>query len=116
MTEFNNENMKGLSDSIIRALHVCLKNKDIWKNKKLEMIRLVQEDNIEFYEKYPRICRMLVHTDDISPLINMIKTFSEVQVGKMQLDTANDLITNKLNSTYIDDVLESEPLVKRKRG
>ena len=74
----------------------------------------MQLDNFDFYEKYPRICRMLIYSNDISPLLNMIKTFGMVQSGKLDFNQANDMITSNLNSTYIDNVLNSEPLVKER--
>jgi hypothetical protein len=114
MSNFNEEKMTEISDFIIRALNLCLANKDKWKNNKEEMIQLMQLDNFDFYEKYPRICRMLIYSNDISPLLNMIKTFGMVQSGKLEFNQANDMITSNLNSTYIDNVLNSEPLVKER--
>ena len=114
MSEFNNQKMTEISDSVIRALQVCLKNKELWKTDKIAMIRMIELDNVVFYEKYPRICRMLVYAEDITPLLSMIKTFGMVQSGKLDFNKANDAISTALNTQYIDGVLNSEPLVKER--
>lgn len=114
MPEFNNEKMTEISDFIIRALDVCLKNKETWKTDKESMIQLIIVDNLNFYDKYPKICRMLVYGDDIQPLLAMIQTFSQVQLGNIKLNEANDTITGGLNAKYIDGVLNSEKLTKER--
>jgi len=68
----------------------------------------------DFYELYPRICRILVFSDDITPLLGMIKTFSKVQVGELSFQEANESITNAINSKYVDQVLNSDKLVKER--
>ena len=114
MSEFNNTKMTEISDFIIRALDVCLKNKETGKNDKEGMIQLIQLYNFNFYDKYPKICRMLVYADDIQPLLAMIQTFSQVQLGNINLNEANDTITNGLNDKYIDGVLNSDKLTKER--
>ena len=112
--KFNTEKMSKLCDDIINALGLITKNKEIFKTNKNEMLRLVKFNNPAFYDKYPRICRTLVFEDDISPLIGMIKTFSQVQEGKIGFEKANNLITNAINAKYIDPVLNSDKLVKER--
>lgn len=112
--EFNRESMSVISDKIIKILDFCLKHNDLWKNDKYEMVRKIKENYEDFYELYPRICRILVFADDITPLLGMIETFSKVQAGKMSFEEANNSITNAINAKYIDGVLNSEPLVKER--
>jgi hypothetical protein len=114
MTEFNTDSMNDISDKIIDVLTLCMANKTTWKNNKQEMIKLIEVNFPEFYEKYTRICRMLVNGNEIGPLIGMIKTFGKVQNGNLNIDSANDLITSNLNKKYIDSVLDSEELVKER--
>ena len=114
MPDFNDEKMTEISDFIIRALNICLQNKQLWKDNKESMMELIKLDNFSFYDKYPRICRILVYGDDIQPLLTMIQTFSKVQTGTMRLDEANDTITSGLNAKYIDGVLNSEKLTKER--
>lgn len=111
---FNTESMEKMTDNITRALQVCLEHKQVWKTDKYEMLRIIKQDNPIFYEKYPRICRTLVNEDDITPLLGMIKTFSQVQSGKMSYQNANDMIVNTINSKYVDPVINSDKLVKER--
>jgi len=108
--EFNKENMEVMCDRIIKALNVCMLNKELWKSDKYEMLKLIKVNDEFFYDNYPRLCRILVFSEDITPLLNMIKTFSRVQNGDLSFDEANKTITNSLNSTYVDDVLNSDKL------
>jgi hypothetical protein len=112
--EFNRESMGVISDKIIKALHLCLENKQLWKEDKYGMLRKIKEKYEDFYELYPRICRILVFADDITPLLAMIQTFSKVQIGEMSWEEANDSITKAINSKYVDGVLNSEKLVKER--
>lgn len=111
---YNTEKMSKLCDNIIRALGVIKKNESIYQSNKEEMFKIIKFDNPEFYEKYPKICRILVYTDDISPLIKMIKTFGQVQEGTMSFDKANNIISSTINSLYIDPILNSDKLVKER--
>lgn len=113
-SKFNTEKMSRLCDDIIRALALITKHKDTYKDNKNDMLRIVKFDNPVFYDKYPRICRTLVFEDDISPLLGMIQTFSQVQEGKISFDKANNLITGAINAKYMDPVLNSEKLVKER--
>ena len=113
-SKFNTQKMSKLCDDIIRALALITKHKEIYNTDKNEMLRIVKFDNPVFYDKYPRICRTLVFEDDISPLLGMIKTFSQVQEGKISFDKANNLITSAINAKYIDPVLNSDKLVKER--
>ena len=108
--EFNKENMNTLCDHIIKALHLCMLNKETWKSDKYEMLKIIKTNDEYFYENYPRLCRNVVFTDDISPLLGMIKTFAKVQNGELNFDSANKSITEALNATYVDDVLNSDKL------
>jgi hypothetical protein len=110
MSEFNKENMGVMCDYIIRALQVCVANKETWKTDKYGMLRLIQADNELFYETYPRICRILIFEDDISPLLAMIKTFTRVQSGEISFEQANKNMTDAINAKYIDHVLNSDKL------
>lgn len=112
--EFNKESMSVMSDNIIKVLQLCNQFKDLWKNDKYEMLRKIKERYEDFYELYPRICRILVFSDDITPLLGMIQTFSKVQAGEMSFQEANDSITNAINAKYIDGVLNSDTLVKER--
>jgi hypothetical protein len=114
MSEFNSEKMTLIADHIIRALTVCKENKTTWKSDKQAMLRLIQADNPKFYEHYPRICRIIVYEDDITPLIGMINTFANVQNGNLSLDKANDSISTALNSKYVDHVINSDKLVQER--
>ncbi len=111
---FDTQSMCDIADNIIRALNVCKENKELWKNDKYGVLRLIQADNPKFYELYPRICRIIVFEDDITPLLGMLNTFSKVQNGDMSLDNANTVISESLNSKYIDPVINSEKLVKER--
>lgn len=110
MSEFNKESVEVMCDHIIRALHVCMENTELWKNDKYGMLRIIQADNETFYEKYPRICRILVFSDDITPLLGMIKTFGKVQSGEMSFEHANKIMSDAINAKYVDDVLNSDKL------
>lgn len=114
MGEFNKEDMGIMCDHIIRALKVCMANTELWKTDKYAMLRVIQADNEYFYETYPRICRILVFSDDITPLLGMIKTFGLVQTGKMDLEQANKSISTALNAKYIDNILNSDELKKER--
>ena len=110
----NTQAMGEISDNIIRALMLCGQNKELYKNDKDSMLRIVKFDNPKFYDKYPRICRTIVFEDDITPLLGMIQTFAQVQAGNMSWNKANDLITGSINAKYIDPVLKSDKLVKER--
>ena len=112
--EFNKESMGVISDKIIKVLQLCLDNKEMWKNDKYAMVRKIKEEYEDFYDLYPRISRILVFADDITPLLGMINTFSKVQAGQMSFEEANNSITGAVNAKYIDGVLNSEPLVKER--
>ena len=114
MSEYNNQKMTLIADDIIRALKICLKNKETWKSDKQTMLQLIKMDNPLFYEQYPRICRIVVNEDDITPLLGMISTFAQVQVGNMSLTKANDMISGALNAKYVDPILNSDKLVKER--
>jgi hypothetical protein len=91
-----------------------LVNKEIWKNNKQEIIKIIQNNCGEFYEKYPRICRTLAYENDITPLLGMITTFAKVQDGELNLNKANDIISGALNAKYVDPVLNSDKLVQER--
>jgi hypothetical protein len=112
--EFNQQSMSEISDNIINVLNLCLQNKELWKTDKYGMLRKIKDKYEDFYELYPRICRILVFSDDITPLLGMIQTFSKVQSGELSFQDANDSITNAINAKYIDGVLNSETLVKER--
>jgi len=114
MTEFNKQKMEDIADNIIHVLKICLANKEVWKNNKQDIIKIIKNNCGEFYEKYPRICRTLAYEDDITPLIGMITTFAKVQDGKLNLNKANDMISGALNEKYVDPVLNSDKLVKER--
>ena len=113
--EFNKENMEVMCDHIIKAIHLCLENKELWASDKYAMLKLIKTNNEYFYENYPRICRIVVFTDDITPLLGMIKTFARVQNGDLSFDDANKSITDAINAKYVDGVLYSDKL-KEERG
>lgn len=108
--ELNKESMNTICDYIIKALRICNANKETWKSDKYEMLKIIKTNDEKFYEDYPRLCRNVVFTDDIAPLLGMIKTFAKVQNGELSFDSANKSITEALNATYVDDVLNSDKL------
>ena len=112
--KLNTQKMSYICDEIIRTLELIKKNKELYKTNKDEMLRLVKAENPNFYNLYPRICRTLIHEDDISPLLGMIQTFGQVQEGKITWNKANDLIQGAINAKYIDPVLSSDKLVKER--
>lgn len=112
--EFNQESMGVITDKIIKTLNLCLENKNLWTTDKYGMLRKIKDTYEDFYELYPRICRILVFSDDITPLLGMIKTFSKVQSGEMSFQEANESITNAVNAKYVDGVLNSDKLVKER--
>lgn len=112
--EFNQQSMGEITEKIITVLHLCLENKELWNTDKYGMLRKIKDNYEDFYELYPRICRILVFTDDITPLLGMIKTFSKVQAGELSFQEANDTITNSVNAKYVDGVLNSDKLVKER--
>jgi hypothetical protein len=112
--EFNQESMGVITDKIIKTLNLCLENKTLWTTDKYGMLRKIKDTYEDFYELYPRICRILVFSDDITPLLGMIKTFSKVQSGEMSFQDANESITNAVNAKYVDGVLNSDKLVKER--
>ena len=112
--QFNTEKMEELCDNILRASLLIEQNKETYLNNKDEMLRIIKFDNMNFYDKYPRICRTLVFEDDITPLLGMIQTFGQVQAGTMSFDKANNLITGAINAKYVDPVLNSDKLVKER--
>ena len=114
--EFNETEMTVMADEILNILKFCLSKKDIWKNEKQKMIGLIKDYNEKFYEKYPRICRIIVNSEDITPLLTMIRTFGEVQQGKLSLSSANEMMSSQINSKYIDPVLQSDKLVKERES
>jgi hypothetical protein len=115
-TKFNAEKMSDLCDNIIRTLVFIKNNKEMYNNDKVGMLRLVKFDNPKFYDDYPRICRTLVFEDDITPLLGMIKTFAQVQEGKISFEKASNMITNALNEKYVDPILNSDKLVKERES
>jgi len=113
--EFNRENMNTICDHVIRALKICTVNKELWKSDKYEMLRIVKTDNEQFYENYPRLCRNVVFTDDINPLLGMIKTFAKVQNGELSFNEANKSINDALNAKYVDNVINSDKLKEERK-
>ena len=111
---FNTQKMTEMADNIIRVLNVCKKNKSVLDTDKYAMLRLIQADNPSFYELYPRICRIIVFENDITPLLGMMNTFAKVQNGELSLDKANELITGAINAKYVDPVLNSDKLTKER--
>lgn len=114
MADFNQESVDVLMDHIIKAMNVCLANKDTWKSDKKKMLMLLEANCLHLYENYPRICSTIANGHDIQPLLAMIKTFAKVQQGQLSLDAANDLVTTTLNEKYVDGVLQSDKLVKER--
>ena len=112
--KYNNEKMTSICDEIIKILEFCNENADLWKNNKETMKQKIREQFPVFYEVYPMMCRNLVNTDDITPLLGMIQTFNKVQNGQMSFEEANNSITGAVNAKYIDGVLNSEALVKER--
>lgn len=113
-SKFNTQKMTEISDNIIQILSLCTKNKDLYNNDKNSMLKLIKLHNQYFYEKYPRICRILIFEDDITPLLGMIQTFAKVQEGKMSFNQANELIQGSINAKYVDPILNSEKLQKER--
>ncbi len=112
--QLNKQSMNLICDNIIKILQLCNQYVDLWKNDKYEMLRKIKEHYEDFYELYPRICRILVFSDDITPLLGMINTFSKVQSGEISFQEANNSITNAINAKYVDGVLNSDTLVKER--
>jgi len=65
MSEFNKQEMTEIADEIIDILKFCLANKNIWKSDKQRMLTMIKDHNETFYERYPRICRIMVNSDNI---------------------------------------------------
>ena len=114
MAEYNDQKMVFVADKIIESLKYCLANKNLWQTDKDEMLRQLKFNDLEFYEKYPRICRTIVFEEDITPLIGMINTFAKVQEGNLSFDKANEMISGALNAKYVDPILNSDKLVKER--
>lgn len=114
MADFNKHKMEDIADDVIKVLKTCLANKDVWKTDKQGIIKIIKNNNSEFYEKYPRICRTLAYEDDITPLLGMILQFAKVQNGELSLNKANDMISGALNEKYVDPVLNSDKLVQER--
>jgi hypothetical protein len=114
MADFNKDKMEDIADEIIKVLKTCLVNKEVWKNNKQEIIKIIKNNNSDFYQKYPRICRTIALENDITPLIGMISQFAKVQNGQLSLNKANDTITSALNERYVDPVLNSDKLVQER--
>jgi hypothetical protein len=112
--EFNEQQITEIADQIIDILKLCLQNKSTWKNDKQGMVKIIKDNFNTFYEKYPRICRIITSADDISPLITMLRTFSQVQAGKLSFKAANDMMSSQINSQYVDPVLNSDKLKKER--
>jgi hypothetical protein len=112
--KLNTQKMSYICDQIMNVLKFLNKNKEIYKENKEEMLKMVKLDNINFYNSYPRICRSLVFEDDINPLLGMIQTFGKVQEGQMSWEKANNVITGALNAKYVDPILNSDQLVKER--
>lgn len=112
--KLNEQKMTYLCDEIIKILLFLNKNKEIYKENKEEMLKMVKYENPNFYNSYQRICRTLVFENDISPLLSMIQTFGKVQDGQISWNKANDMITNAINEKYVDPILNSEKLVKER--
>jgi len=114
MSEFNKESMEVISDYIIQTLALCKANKELWTNDKYGMLKIIKETNEYFYETYPRLCRSIVFSEDITPLLGMIHTFGKVQAGELSFEKANESITNTINAKYVDNVLNSDKLVQER--
>ena len=112
--KLNTQKMSYICDEILRTLSLIKQNKSTYNTNKEEMLKLIKSDNPNFYNLYPRICRTLVHEDDISPLLGMIQTFAQVQEGSITWDKANNLITGAINAKYVDPILNSDKLVKER--
>lgn len=112
--KLNEQKMSYICDEIINVLKYMKLNKNVYLENKDEMLRMIKTEMPNFYNLYPRICRALVHEDDISPLLGMIQTFGKVQQGTMSWEKANNSITNALNAKYVDPILNSEKLVKER--
>lgn len=113
-SKLNEQKMTYICDQIINILKFMRQNKEIYKENKDEMLRMIKTEMQSFYTLYPRICHSLVFQDDISPLLGMIKTFGDVQNKKMSWEKANDTITSAINAKYVDPILNSEKLVRER--
>lgn len=113
-SKLNEQKMTYICDQIINILKFMKQNKEIYKENKDEMLRMIKTEMQSFYTLYPRICYSLVFQDDISPLLGMIKTFGDVQNKKMSWEKANDTITSAINAKYVDPILNSEKLVRER--
>ncbi len=114
--KLNEQKMSYICDEIINALKLMRQNKNIYKENKDEMLKIIQTEMPTFYTVYPRICRTLVFEDDINPLLGMIQTFGKVQNKEMTWEKANNMITTALNAKYVDPILNSDKLVKEREN
>lgn len=112
--KLNEQKMSYICDEIINVLKFMRQNKEIYNQDKDEMLRMIKTEMPNFHMVYPRICKALVFEDDISPLLGMIQTFSQVQNKTMSWEKANNDITNALNAKYVDPILNSEKLIKER--
>ncbi len=112
--EYNKERVEEIADNIIGIIGLCRENRRIWESDKVRMMKMIEMNYNEFYEKYPRICMTIVREEDISPLIGMLRAFSKVQNREITVEKANESITSALNATYINPALNSEKLVRER--
>lgn len=111
---FVNQDMNVLCDDIYKAYLLCKDNENVWHDDKVEMLKIIKQNLPKFYQDNPRICRSIVNQENIDPLLHMIRTFYLVQTGEITLEQANKHITEGLNATFVDPILNSEDLVKER--
>ena len=114
MSSYNKESVLTIADNIIDVIDFCLSNKSLLKNDKTEFLKRLEGHNYCFYNKYNRICRNVVEMDNIEPLISMLKTFYKVQNNELDYEKANKFVGDAINGTYVEPLLNSEPLKKQR--
>lgn len=114
MSNLNLERVELILAKVVNVQEFCVSHKQTYDNDKHTMLNLVKDAFPHFYESYPRICRMIISGEDLTPLFNMIALFGKVQNGEMKFEDANDYVVNGLNAQYVNPILESDELIKER--
>lgn len=114
--KLNEQKMAYICDELIDILKFMRQNKEIYKNNRDEMARMIKLEKPNFYQLYPRVCRSIIYEDDIQELIKMIHMFGNVQEKNMDWEKANKIICEDLNDKYVNPILNSEKLTNERKN
>jgi hypothetical protein len=93
---------------------LCKINNNLYKNSKDEMMVKLRDHDPVFYNRHYRICKTIVHEEDLGDLLNMLYKLHEIKTNQATLEDKDKEISNTYNAKYVNPILNTKELIEER--